>query len=111
MFRRAPVPGGGAVYGHSLIVSPWGEVLAEGGDEPGTIVATVDMESVAGVRKRVPEPAPRPPVQTSRRCRNRAGGRWPDHGLDRRSALSEAATSDVKGLIPCSNSTQTNRSG
>ena len=49
-----PVPGGGAVYGHSLIVSPWGEVLAEGGDEPGTIVATVDMESVAGVRKRVP---------------------------------------------------------
>jgi len=49
-----PVPGGGAVYGHSLIVSPWGEVLAEGGEEAGTIVATVDMESVADVRKRVP---------------------------------------------------------
>ena len=49
-----PVPGGGAVYGHSLIVSPWGEVLAEGGDGVGTIVATVDMESVASVRKRVP---------------------------------------------------------
>ena len=49
-----PVPGGGAVYGHSLIVSPWGEILAEGGDEVGTIVATVDMESVASVRKRVP---------------------------------------------------------
>ena len=49
-----PVPGGGAVYGHSLIVSPWGEVLAEGGDGVSTIVATVDMESVASVRKRVP---------------------------------------------------------
>ena len=49
-----PVPGGGAVYGHSLIVSPWGEVLAEGGDGISTIVATVDMESVASVRKRVP---------------------------------------------------------
>ena len=49
-----PVPGGGAVYGHSLIVSPWGEVLAEGGDGVGAIVATVDMESVASVRKRIP---------------------------------------------------------
>ena len=49
-----PVPGGGAVYGHSLIVSPWGEILAEGGDGVSTIVATVDMESVASVRKRVP---------------------------------------------------------
>ena len=49
-----PVPGGGAVYGHSLIVSPWGEVLAEGGDGVSTIVATVDMETVASVRRRVP---------------------------------------------------------
>ena len=49
-----PVPGGGAVYGHSLIVSPWGEILAEGGDGVSTIVATVDMETVASVRRRVP---------------------------------------------------------
>ena len=49
-----PVPGGGTVYGHSLIVSPWGEILAEGGDGVSTIVATVDMESVASVRQRVP---------------------------------------------------------
>ena len=48
------VPGGGAVYGHSLIISPWGEVLADGGDGVSTIVVTVDMESVASVRKRVP---------------------------------------------------------
>ena len=48
------VPGGGAVYGHSLIISPWGEVLADGGDGVSTIVVTVDMESVASVRRRVP---------------------------------------------------------
>ena len=48
------VPGGGAAYGHSLVVSPWGEVLADGGDGVGTIVATVDLESVASARRRIP---------------------------------------------------------
>ena len=48
------VPGGGAAYGHSLIVSPWGEVLADGGEEAGTIVTTVDLESVASARGRIP---------------------------------------------------------
>ena len=48
------IPGGGEVYGHSLIISPWGEVLADGGEEVGVIVATVDMDSVASARSRVP---------------------------------------------------------
>ena len=48
------VPGGGAAYGHSLVVSPWGEVLADGGEEAGHIVATVDIESVASARGRIP---------------------------------------------------------
>ena len=48
------VPGGGAAYGHSLIVSPWGEVLADGGDGVGYVVATVDVESVANARGRIP---------------------------------------------------------
>ena len=48
------VPGGGAAYGHSLIVSPWGEVLADGGDGAGYVVATVDIESVANARGRIP---------------------------------------------------------
>ena len=48
------VPGGGAAYGHSLIVSPWGEVLADGGDGVGYVVATVDVESVASARGRIP---------------------------------------------------------
>ena len=48
------VPGGGAAYGHSLVVSPWGEVLADGGDGAGHVVATVDVESVASARGRIP---------------------------------------------------------
>ena len=48
------VPGGGAAYGHSLVVSPWGEVLADGGDGVGYIVATVDVDSVATARGRIP---------------------------------------------------------
>ena len=48
------VPGGGAAYGHSLIVSPWGEVLADGGEEAGHTLATVDVESVASARGRIP---------------------------------------------------------
>ena len=48
------VPGGGAAYGHSLVVSPWGEVLADGGDGVGYIVTTVDVDSVAIARGRIP---------------------------------------------------------
>ena len=29
-----PIPGGGETYGHSLIVDPWGRILADGGTEP-----------------------------------------------------------------------------
>ena len=48
------VPGGGAAYGHSLIVSPWGEVLADGGSGVGFLVETVDVGSVAEARGRIP---------------------------------------------------------
>lgn len=45
---------GRATFGHSLIVDPWGTVLAEGGDEPGFIVAEVDTAHVAEVRAMIP---------------------------------------------------------
>ena len=48
------VPGGGAAYGHSLVISPWGEVLADGGDGVGYVVTTVDVDSVATARGRIP---------------------------------------------------------
>lgn len=47
-------PWGRATYGHSLIVDPWGEVLAEGGTEPGYVLAEVDPERVRRARAMVP---------------------------------------------------------
>lgn len=46
---------GRATYGHSLIISPWGRILAEGGGEaPGVVVADIDVNEIATVRQRVP---------------------------------------------------------
>ncbi|MBY6140150.1 carbon-nitrogen hydrolase family protein [Leisingera daeponensis] len=41
-------------YGHSLAVAPWGEVLADAGQEPGVTFVDLDVEKVAEARKRVP---------------------------------------------------------
>ncbi|MDH3387738.1 MAG: carbon-nitrogen hydrolase family protein [Gammaproteobacteria bacterium] len=41
-------------FGHSLIVDPWGEVLADGGPEPGVVYADIDMAQVEKVRARIP---------------------------------------------------------
>ena len=45
---------GRETYGHSLIVAPWGEVLADGGDEPGISLAEIDPAAVAKARAMVP---------------------------------------------------------
>src|SRR5262249_15780142 len=41
-------------YGHSLIVDPWGRILAEGGTEPGVVMAEIDLGEVAKARGRIP---------------------------------------------------------
>lgn len=41
-------------FGHSLIIDPWGEVLADGGPDPGVIVTRIDLDRVAEVRGMVP---------------------------------------------------------
>ena len=48
------IPGGGQSYGHSLIVDPWGEVMADGGAMPGVVQATIDLDRVAQSRARIP---------------------------------------------------------
>jgi deaminated glutathione amidase len=47
-------PGNRKTYGHSLIVDPWGEVLADGGTEEGFIVAEIDFEKVRKTRTNLP---------------------------------------------------------
>ncbi|MGB8040037.1 MAG: carbon-nitrogen hydrolase family protein [Pseudolabrys sp.] len=41
-------------YGHSLIVDPWGRIIAEGGTEPGVIMAEINPAEVASARARIP---------------------------------------------------------
>jgi len=41
-------------YGHSMIIDPWGTVLAEAGNEPGVISAEIDPDLSATVRARIP---------------------------------------------------------
>ncbi len=43
-----------ASYGRSLVIDPWGIVLAQAGDRPCTIVADLDFEELESVRRRVP---------------------------------------------------------
>jgi predicted amidohydrolase len=45
---------GRETFGHSLVVDPWGRILAEGGTEPGVVLADIDVAEVASTRGRVP---------------------------------------------------------
>ena len=45
---------GRETYGHSLVVDPWGRILAEGGTEPGVVMAQVDPSEVVAARSRIP---------------------------------------------------------
>ncbi|WFE74208.1 carbon-nitrogen hydrolase family protein [Roseinatronobacter sp. S2] len=41
-------------YGHSLAVSPWGEVLLDMGTQPGVGFVTLDLDQIVGARGRIP---------------------------------------------------------
>lgn len=45
---------GRKTYGHSLVVAPWGEVLADGGEAPGVVMADLDLTAVERARAMVP---------------------------------------------------------
>jgi predicted amidohydrolase len=45
---------GRETFGHSLVVDPWGRIVAEGGNEPGVIMADIDLSQVATARARIP---------------------------------------------------------
>lgn len=46
--------GGRRTFGHSLIVDPWGGVLADGGADEGFILADLDLAAVAEARRTIP---------------------------------------------------------
>lgn len=46
--------GGRRSYGHSLIVDPWGAVLADGGEAVGVVTAAIDPEKTTEARRMVP---------------------------------------------------------
>jgi deaminated glutathione amidase len=45
---------GRETFGHSLIIDPWGQILAEGGIEPTIVFADIDIKALDEVRARVP---------------------------------------------------------
>jgi deaminated glutathione amidase len=45
---------GRETFGHSLIVDPWGRILAEGGTGPGVVMAEIDPVEVSKARSRIP---------------------------------------------------------
>jgi predicted amidohydrolase len=47
-------PGGAEAYGHSLIIDPWGRVLADGGEGEGIAMATLELGEIAKARSRIP---------------------------------------------------------
>jgi len=47
-------PGNRQTFGHSLIIDPWGEVLADAGTDPGFVTAEIDLDRVEDIRRMVP---------------------------------------------------------
>jgi len=45
---------GRETYGHSLVVDPWGRILAEGGTEPGVVMAQIDPSEIVAARSQIP---------------------------------------------------------
>jgi nitrilase len=47
-------PGGRRTYGHSVLIDPWGVVVAELAEGPGAIVGDIEPERIAAVRRELP---------------------------------------------------------
>lgn len=47
-------PGNRQTYGHSLVIDPWGRVLADAGDGVGVVTAEIDLAQVAKARGQIP---------------------------------------------------------
>jgi predicted amidohydrolase len=54
---------GRQTYGHSLVVGPWGEILAEAGTEPAVLLAELDPAAVTEARRKIPSLAYDRPIR------------------------------------------------
>lgn len=48
------ISGGGESFGHSLVIDPWGKIVAEGGEDTGVVLCEIDMNQVGVTRQRIP---------------------------------------------------------
>lgn len=46
--------GGRQTYGHSLVIDPWGRIMADGGTEEGIVTAELDLREVDKIRAKLP---------------------------------------------------------
>ncbi len=66
--------GGAESYGHSLIIAPWGEVLADGGTEVGVVTAEIDPAKVTEARAMIPAWGQKPQFELRRAQRIQLAG-------------------------------------
>ncbi|MGZ7445370.1 carbon-nitrogen family hydrolase [Paenibacillus sp. TH7-28] len=59
--NRVGSGGGADFFGHSMIIDPWGEIVAEGGEGEGIVTGTIELSLVDEVRGRIPVFADRRP--------------------------------------------------
>jgi predicted amidohydrolase len=52
--QNGTLAGGATCFGHSLIVDPWGTVLADGGEDEGIVIADIDPAKAVDARRRIP---------------------------------------------------------
>jgi len=52
--NRVGTSGTTSFFGHSMVIDPWGEAIAEGGEEETILTATVDLDNVDKVRRTIP---------------------------------------------------------
>ena len=58
-------PGGRRTFGHSMLVDPWGEIVASQAEGEGVIVGDIDPSRIADIRARLPALAHRRSIQTA----------------------------------------------
>jgi len=66
------VSGGGESFGHSLVVDPWGTIVADGGEDAGVVMCEIDIDQVALTRQRIPSLSHDKPYQLQEKSDSQA---------------------------------------